>query len=346
MAGIIAIKTASETANADYNLSKLLEQPGGFEKIALEKLPTFIRETRDYEAFGRQIFIAHNVTSEETHIINGESYVYYPKDFNSHAAFYGADSQVPRLQVEGDGVNVGIMQVMTDDTTISLKRLMLQKYNYLERVRELSGQALAKAEDTKVIDLVETLLLGNATDHKVPQNVSQIVTTADTILKKDHLVFLKKCLSQWNVPLACYVMNQARIDDILTWATTEIDQLTQREILESGVKYSIWGDVKLITSPIIPMNTIYAFSDPEFVGRMPILKDLTVRLTETGNKLEKGLFMFEFLGIYLASQKAVAKLILAFVDGSDKVTFLSPTSEAMAKDDSTPAVGYGSLEGK
>jgi hypothetical protein len=344
MAGIMRIKTAAETQNADYNLAKLLDTPGGFEKIALEKLPPFIRETRDYEAFGRQVLLAHNVTSEELHLINGEPYFYYPKDFNSHAAFYADDGQVPRLQIEGEGVNVGIMTILSDDTTINIKRLMVQKYNYLERVRELSGQAVAKIEDKKILDLVERLLLGSSVDPINPEHAGQIVTTADTLLSKTHLVSLKKCLSQWNIPLAAYVLNQSRLDDILVWATTEVDQLTMREMLESGVKYSIWGSVKLVTSPIVNINTIYAFSEPDFVGRMPILKDLTVRLTETANKLEKGLFMFEFLGIYMASQKAVGKLILDFTSGDPKVVTADDTFGTMAKEIGT-VVGYGSLEG-
>jgi hypothetical protein len=346
MAGLMKIKTASETQVADYNLAKLLDMPGGLEKLALEKLPPFIRETRDYEAFGRQVLLAHNVVSEDLHLINGEPYFYYPKDFNSHAAFYADDGQVPRYQVEGDGVNVGIMTISSDDATIHLKRLMVQKYNYLERVRELSGQAVAKIEDKKIIDLVERLLLGASVDMENPDNVGQIVTTADTLLLKSHLVSLKKTISQHNVPLASFVMNQSRLDDILVWALNEVDQLTQREMLESGVKYSIWGTVKLVTSPIIDANVIYAFAEPEYVGRMPILKDLTVRLTETVNKLEKGLFMFEFLGMYLASQKAVGKLILNYVNGDDKVTLSDDTLGAMARDTSITVKGYGSLEGK
>jgi hypothetical protein len=141
-------------------------------------------------------------------------------------------------------------------------------------------------------------------------------------------------------------MNQSRIDDILLWAQNEVDQLTQREMLESGVKYEIWGNVKLITSPIIDASVVYAFSEPEYVGRMPILKDLTIRLTETINKLEKGLFMFEFLGIYFASQKAVGKLILNFVADSNKVTISNAALEAMARDTSVVVKGLGSLEGK
>lgn len=343
MAGLMAIKTAAETNTADYNVSRLLETPGAFEKFASEKLPEFIREARDYESFGRQILLVHNITGEDVHLINGEPYVYYPKDFDSHAAFYGDDGQVPRYQIEGDGVNVGIITISSDDTTIHLKRLMVQKYNYLERVRELSSQAMVKAEDSKILDLTEKLLMGEGTE-VAPENAGQIVTTADVLLSKNHLVMLKKCLSQHDVPLACYVMNQVRIDDILTWATTEIDQLTQREILESGAKYSIWGGIKLIPSRTVKRHCIYAYAEPQYVGRMPILKDLTVRLTQTQNKLEQGLFMFEFLGIYMASQKAVAKLVLEFTEGDKKVEFYS--DDIMAKGFETTAKGFGSLEGR
>lgn len=336
------IKSHSETFMADHNITMMLQEPGAFEKFASEKLPEFIRETRDYESFGRQVLFTHNITGDDVQIINGQPYFYYPKDMNSHAAFYGDDAQIPRLQIEGDGVNVGIITISSDDTTINLKTLLVQKYNYLNRVRELSSQAVVKAEDTKILDLVETVLKGNGSATS-PEHDKQIVTTPDTVLSKNHLVFGKKCLSQHNLPLAAYVMNQTRIDDILTWATTEIDQLTQREILESGAKYSIWGGVKLIPSVVVDMDTVYVFSEPTYVGRMPILKDLTVKLTETANKLETGLFMFEFLGIYMASQKAVAKILLNYSSG-DKIKFYG--EECMAREEEAAVKGYGSLEGR
>lgn len=338
-----AIKTAAETADADYNVARLLETPGGFEKFAAENLPEFIKEQRDYEAFGRQILTVHNISGDQTHMINNEPYVYYAKDLNSHATFYGDDMQVPRYQIEGDGVNVAIITISSDDVSINLKRLLVQKYNYLERVRSLSSQAIVQAEDMKILDLTEKLIMGEGTA-KNPDNDSQVVTTADTLLLKNHLVELKKCLSQHDLPLSCFVMNQVRIDDILTWATTEIDQLTQREILESGAKYNIWGGVKLIPSRIVRKDSIYAYSEPKYVGMMPILKDLTVKLTERKNKLEQGLFMFEFLGMYMASQKAVAKLILGWSDGDDKIKFYA--EDVMARDVTTPVKGYGSLEGR
>lgn len=343
---MLRIKTAQETAEVDYNLSKMLETGGGLEKLALEKLPPFIRDCRDYEAFGRKVLLVHNVTGEEMHIINGEAYVYYPKDMNSHATFFADDGQIPRYQIEGDGVNVAITTVASDDITINLKRLMVQKYNYLERVRELSGQAIGRLEDNKIIQLCEYLLKGNGTDLN-PEFEDQIAVTSDVMLYKAHLVQLKKRMSKHDVPLAAFVMSPSRLDDILTWAQNEVDPLSQREMLETGVKYSIWGTVKLVTSTIIDENIIYAFSEKEYVGRMPVLKDISVKLTEVTNKLEKGLFLFEFVGFYLASQKAISKLILEYNVGDPKIHIKeTPSGEGELAKVGEEAKGFGSLQGK
>lgn len=348
---MMKIKTASENSQVDFSLGQLLEAPGGFEKIATEKLPAFIREIRDYESFGRQVLVAHNITTEEVVLINNEPYFPYAKDLNSHAAFYADDTMIPRMQIEGEIVNVPISTVASDDTTISIKRLMVQRFNYLERVRSMSGQAIAMIEDKRVTDLVETLLLGTSTDLTKPQHAGQIVTAAGfgeggdkSVLSKADLVNLRKCITQHDIPVSSFVMNQSRIEDVLLWGQNEIDQLTMREQLETGAKYAFFG-VKIITSRTVDADVVYAFSDPEYVGRMPILKDLTVQLTDTPNKLEKGLFLYEFIGFYIASHKAVAKLVLNYNEGGDLIKFSDIFANGVTqKEESDRPKGYGALE--
>lgn len=299
---IMRIRTASENAELDYSLQKLLDSPDGLERLATETLPPYIRETRDYEAFARKVLFVHGITEADTHPMNGEPYIYYPKDLDSHAALYGDDGEIPQYVIEGDGVDVGIFTIASDDTIINLKRLMTQKYNYIERVREKSGQHVGQVEDEKLIAMAEALIAANV--------ATQLHTTTATTLEKNDLVDLKKKISQWDIPVASFVMNPLTLDDMLKWDDSDLDELSRREILETGVRYTIWGSIKLITSRVVDQNTVYAFSEKEFVGRMPILKDITTKLTETANKLEKGLFIFEFLGMYLASHKAVAKLTI------------------------------------
>lgn len=329
------IKTASETFSADYNIAQMLNQPNGFEKIALEQLPPFIRETRDYEAFGRKVLMTHNITSEDTHLIDGEPYVYYPKDENARAAFYADDAEVPRQQIESDGVNVRVLTVMSDNITISIKRLMVQKYQYLERARELAGIAMAKAEDFKILEMAERLLMGNGST-TAPQEEDQIVKEANStsLLKNDMIEMMKK-ITQWDIPVGHFVFNPATAQDMLKWGFGteggDIDQLTQREMIESGCKYAFWK-VPIVTARIVPKTLGYCFAEREYVGRMPILKDLTVTLTEGPTRLEKGLFMYEFVGFYLANSHAVSKVVLGYnEDTNNDLIHLPSTSNIYAR---------------
>ena len=41
---ILKIRTAADLADANYSLGRMLDTPGGFEKLAVEKLPPYIRE--------------------------------------------------------------------------------------------------------------------------------------------------------------------------------------------------------------------------------------------------------------------------------------------------------------
>ena len=350
----LKIKTASENADIDFSLGKLLDQPNGFQKIASEKLPVFIREVRDYESFARSVLVAHNISRDQVQIIGNEPFFPYVKDLNSHAAIYADDTMIPRLQIEGEVVNVPISTISSDDTTISIRRLMIQRYNYLDRVRTLSGQTVAMIEDRHVLNLMETLLQGRGTEVE-PEHADQIIVAGtdkdgnvvNELSKKD-LVRLRKVISQNDIPVSSFLMHKGRIEDVLLWGQADIDQLTQREMLETGAKYAFFG-TKILVSRIIDKNTVYVFAEPEYVGRMPIFKDLTTMLTDTPNKLEKGLFMWEMVGFYLASHKAIGKLLLNYTDGDPKIKLYDLQNNGMEqKQDDEGAlerpVGFGALE--
>lgn len=344
----LKIKTASENADIDFSLGKILDQPNGFQKIASEKLPVFIREVRDYESFARSVLVAHNISRDQVQIIGNEPFFPYVKDLNSHAAIYADDTMIPRLQIEGEVINVPISTISSDDTTISIRRLMIQRYNYLDRVRTLSGQTVAMIEDRHVLNLMETLLQGRSEDRTAPEHAEQIVTSTNTLLQKADLVALRKLISQNDIPVSSYLMHKGRIEDVLLWGQNEIDQLTQREMLETGAKYAFFG-TKIIVSRIVDRNSVYVFAEPEYVGRMPIFKDLTTMLTDTPNKLEKGLFMWEMIGFYLASHKAIGKLILEYDEGSEMTKVYDLQTKGMEqKQDDNGAMerptGFGSLE--
>lgn len=307
---------------ASENLSRLLSQTGGMDKIASDVLPDLIKEQRDYEGVARKILKVHPVGKEDI-VKNekGEFFVQYPKDIDSGAAFYGEEVDAPQFKIEGELINVPILTIMSDESTIDKKRLLIERLDYIEMAKNKAGQAIAKLEDYKVLAITEAVIQGTGTA-SAPQYATQVVTSADTTLSKAHLVALKKTQSRHDLKTASFLMNGSTIDDMLGWDDTEIDETTRRELYESGVRYTIWGSIVLIPSRLVPLTIVYSFSEPEYLGVMPVLADLVSELTDTPHRLIKGLFLYEFVGFAIVNHRAVGKLLLNWSSG-DKITSYS-----------------------
>ena len=291
-----------ENAEMDLSLEQMLKTPGGFEKFAMEELPQFIREQRDYESFARKVILAHPIGKAQIKMRNRKPYVVYNKDMESSAATFAQDGEVPQTIVEGATVEVTVFPIVTNDLTIDLLELMCEQYNYIQRIRDLAVQDIGRQEDKKLLSLIDELLAAGA-------GQNQVVSVSNTAtLDKSHLVKGKQKLSQHDVPLAAFAMNPARLDEMLLWGADDVGDVTARELLETGVRYTLWGNVALITSTSIPYDTIYGFAEKEYVGRMPVLKDVSTQLTEGARKLERGLYAYEFVGVYVHSHKAVCKI--------------------------------------
>lgn len=307
-------------AEASEKLASLLDAPGGLEKIASDVLPDLIRTTRDYVGFARKVLVVDPVSKDDIHKTEkGEFYVQYPKDIGAAAAFFGEEVETPDYKIQGDVVNVPILTIASEESRIDMKRLLVEKIDYLERARDLAGQAIAQLEDYRVMMLAERLILGASTDKKAPEHSTQVVTTADTVLAKAHLVSLKKTQSRHDLVTEAFVLNMATLDDILAWDDNDLDQTTRRELIETGVRYTLWGTVALIPSRLIPLNTVYSFSEKGYTGVIPELSQLTPMLVNTDSRLIKGVFIYEYVGFALFNEKAVGKLIIGFTAGDDQI---------------------------
>lgn len=307
-------------AEANDKLTALLDMPGGLEKIASDVLPDLIRTTRDYVGFSRKVLTVDPVSKDDVHKTEkGEFYVQYPKDIGAAATYFGEEFETPDYKITGDVVNVPILTIASEESRIDMKRLLVEKIDYLERARDLAGQAIAQLEDYRVMMLVERLIQGDSVDPVVPQHGDQVVITAETTLSKAHLVGLKKTQSRHDLNTEAFVLNMATLDDILAWDDNDLDQTTRRELLETGVRYTLWGTVALIPSRLIPLNTVYSFSEKGYTGVIPELNQLTPMLVNTDNRLIKGVFLYEYVGFALFNEKAVGKLITGFTGGDAKI---------------------------
>ena len=317
---------------ANNKIAALLGEPNGLQKIAADVLPDLIKETRDYIGFARKVLVVDPISREDI-VKNekGEFFKQYPKDIDAGAAFYGEEPEATQYKLEGDLVNVPILTVMSDESTIDKKRLLVERIDYLERAKNKAAEAIAMLEDYKVLAITEAVIMGTGSAGS-PEHTTQIVTTDATTLTKAHLVSLKKTHSRHDLETAAFVLNPATLDDILAWDDTDLDDTTRRELIESGVRYTLWKKVSLVPSRLIALTDIYAYADKEYTGVIPVLSDLASELTETKVRLIKGLFLYEYLGFAIFNHRAVGKLIMGYTSGDKIKTYTQPTTGVKVSD--------------
>lgn len=280
-------------------LTQLLSQPSGFERYASEKMPEFIQVVRDYKGFVRDIMVAPPVTPEEIVRIDEEPYVMYARDIDSTSFVFARSGEIPTQVIKGDTVKISFTQIASPRITIEQIVLDTQPYDYIQRAQERAGQEISRQEDQMFLDMA------NAVIDAFP---SQRVVSANTLVEKADMLAIKRIFSRNDVAFSGYLMNPAVYDDFLLWGEDELDPVTQRTVLETGQLPTIWNGVRMISGIVVPENVMYGLAPKELLGRMPILRDITIKVDEIPSTLDKEIFAYEFLGMFINSHKAVARL--------------------------------------
>jgi hypothetical protein len=144
------------------------------------------------------------------------------------------------------------------------------------------------------------------------ENAAQDIADAG-LLKRD-LSEIKVQVDKWDLVTTKFLMNIVEFNDILNWGSGggqsagtggEVDMVTQREILQTGLFAHIWG-ADLIVSKIIPVGTVFGVADPEFVGVMPIRQDIEVLPADEPKQLKLGWVVNEIIGIGIVNPRGVA----------------------------------------
>lgn len=290
----------------DYNedqlaLADLLSQPNGFERYAAEKMPEFIQVQRDYEGFVRDVIMVTTVSPEDLVRVDEEVFVSYALDLPGKALALARNGEIPTMQVEAKTIKVTFDIYSTPRITITQFELDTQPYDLMKRAQEKSGQELAKIEDTQFLMLANMLIDGNKSQH---------IDSLNTSLTKGDLLAIKNKFDMNDVAFAGYLMNPSRYNDFLLWGENDLDDATQRTVLETGKIPTIWGGVQMITGLLIPVDIIYGLAPKEILGRMPILRDVTLEVNKIPQTQDKEIMAYEYLGMFIHSHLTIARLKL------------------------------------
>lgn len=277
----------------DELLSRALLSPEG--KISLaQSMANPIRRNLDYQGIARRALVIDPLAQGALPT--------YDRDIDVAAVVISSNGSGPESRVFGDRVTIPEFEIFSNPT-VRIAEVKRRRFNVIDRAVQKARQEIMAQEDANVFAALDAAAS--------VENVLQDITDAG-LLKRD-LVALKQQVDQWDLVTTKYFMNISEFTDILKWGSGggqgatggEVDPVTQREILQTGLYARIWG-ADIMVSKIVPPGTVYSCSDPEFVGVMPIRQDIEVLPADEPKQLKLGWVVNEIIGIGITNARGVS----------------------------------------
>lgn len=207
---------------------------------------------------------------------------------------------MPESRVFGERVWVPTLELVSNPT-VRISEVKRRRFNVIDRAVQKARQELMAQEDSNGFAAVDAA--------SSQENTVQDITDGG-MLKRD-LLAIKTQIDRWDLITSKFFMNINEFNDILNWASSgnnpgEIDVVTQREIMQTGLLATLWG-ADILVSKIVPPGTVYGCADPEFVGVMPIVQDIEVMPADEPRRLLLGWVISEIIGLAILNTRGVAK---------------------------------------
>jgi len=237
-----------------------------------------IRTQLDYVATGRKFF--------EIDVLAQGQIARYDKDISVPAYVVAKRGRVDEWTVEGEYVEPTTYEIFSP-ASIRLKEIQERRFNILDRTQEKIRIQMQVEEDSQFLALLSTTASGNTANNAV--------TTSTTGADKFFLNNLSSVVMDHDLPAYGYLMRFDSFKDIRGWDNTEVDPVTMREILETGLYGTIWG-IDIIVSRLVPTGIVYSIAEPRFFGVMPIRTEVILMPDDDPKQATIGYVGYENIG--------------------------------------------------
>lgn len=265
-------------------------------KLALaQAMANPIRRNLDYQGLARRALVVDPLPQGALPV--------YDRDIDVTAVVISSNGTGPESRVFGDRVTIPEFELYSNPT-VRIAEVKRRRFNVIDRAVQKARQEIMAQEDANIFAALDAA----ATIENTAQDL------ADAGMLKRDLVELKAQVDRWDLVTTKFFMNINEFNDILNWASGggggagggEVDPVTQREILQTGLYAHIWG-ADIMVSKIVPPGTVYAAADPEFVGVMPIRQDIEVMPADEPRQLKLGWVVSEIIGLGIVNPRGCAR---------------------------------------
>jgi len=292
---LVGRPSVSENQRDEMVKRALLTSEG---KVALgQAMALPIRRNLDYSGISRRALVIDPLPTGALPV--------YERDIDVAATVVSANGSAPESVVRGDRVTIPEFEVVSNPL-VRIREVRQRRFNVIERAVQKAKQEIQAQEDGNVfgaLDFAGDDALGG-------ENVVQTLTGAG-ITRRD-LVELKIQVDRWDLITTKYFMHIIEFSEVLLWtsntgtgAAADVDPVTHRELLQTGLYAKIFG-ADILVSKLVPVGTVFATADPEFVGIMPVRQDIEVIPADEPKRLSLGWVVSEIIGVGIVNPRGCA----------------------------------------
>lgn len=289
----LVTSTVSDSRRDELISRAILTNEG---KVALaQAMANPIRRNLDYHGIARRALVVDPLPQG--------ALATYDLDIDVSAVVISSNGSGPESRVYGDRVVIPEFEIFSNPT-VRIAEVKRRRFNVIDRAVQKARQEIMAQEDANVFAALDAA--------STSENTAMDI--ADQGLLKRDLSNIKVQIDRWDLVTTKFFMNINEFNDILKWGSGggqgvgggEVDPVTQREILQTGLYAHLWG-ADILVSKIVPAGTVYGCADPEFVGVMPIRQDIEVLPADEPKQLKLGWVVNEIIGLGIVNPRGVAK---------------------------------------
>jgi len=273
-------------------IASAMNDPEGFAIMGQELLLP-IKDLVDYEGLVRKVYRVRPLAQGELFRI--------AKDVRASAWVIGQDGQGIESRLHGRYVTPSEFKIGSFPT-VDIEEVYQMNYDVLDRAQSTARQEIELEEDKR----------GRALMDVASQTVNAV--TAYTTLGVAAFEDVRYQVERHRLVVEKFLINRAELSDIVKTMSTQIDPVSERELILAGYIGSFLNAVILTSAgtgveEVVPAGTFYACTGPEYMGEMGIRVELFSEPFNMFSQLRmvKGWAFGEIIGFVIANPRAVAK---------------------------------------
>jgi HK97 family phage major capsid protein len=279
-------------ADKERAIEKLLLTPEGKLKLAAS-MQNPLRERLDYEGVFRRAAVVDPLPQG--------ALPYYDRDVDVPAIVIGEEGQVPETIVKGKRILVPLFE-LASNPKIPFTQIKERRYNLIDRAQDKAKQDIQASEDDLGFSALGIASAQINPNTGLPFNA---VTNVAGALDRDALADAFAEIEKHDLRVARMFMNARDYSDIRKFGRDQLDPVTQKSLLATGLMAQIWG-ADIIVSRVVPIGSIYVCTEEKFLAVMPQRIDITVLPADDPDNRLIGWSIFEQIGIGVWNPRGIS----------------------------------------